>query len=119
MSCLRFMAVVLGVLGVCALVGCSAPDRVVIDKLVSLDDGHLTAWKLDPGTYKVEMTASTDGASVRWMGCSCPGSGETKAYSTICELKETGQLIVENPSRFGMGAGTTVTVKVTRIGRKS
>ena len=99
--------------------GCSAilPDEVVIDKLVSLKDGYGTAWKLDPGTYKVELTASDDGVVVKWIGSSCPASGVVTNYSTICELTQTGQMSVDNPSAFGMGAGSTVTVKVTKLAR--
>ena len=114
----RFVLLVMTLLGVGALVGCAAPNRVVIDTQVALADGQSHAWKFEPGTYKVDMTASTDGATVTWVGCSCPGSGETKAYSTTCELKETGQLLVVNPSTFGTSAGTTVTIKVTRIGAR-
>ena len=91
-------------------------EKVVVDSLEGLDDGLFKAWKLDPGTYKVEMTASGDGASVKWVGSSCPGSEQTSEYSTVCEMKQTGQLIVENPTSFGAGASTTVTLKVTRIG---
>ncbi len=99
-------------------VGCvgGASDEVVVDELESIEDGHFVAWKLDPGTYKVELTASGDGATVKWVGSSCPGSAVTNEYSVTCEMTQTGQLIVENPSTFGRGAGTTVTVKVTRIG---
>lgn len=90
-------------------------DEVVVDELESVEDGQFVAWKLDPGTYKVELTASGDGAIVKWVGSSCPGSDETKNYSVTCEMTQTGQLIVENPAAAGMGATTTVTVKVTRV----
>lgn len=88
---------------------------MVIDELESLKDGQFVAWKLDPGTYKVEMTASEDGTAVKWEGAPCPPSGQTKHLSTICELKQTGQIVVENPTALGLGSGTTVTVKVTRL----
>lgn len=83
-------------------------DEVVADTLDALDEGESWAWKLDPGTYKVEMTASDDGASVKWVGSSCPGSDETAQYSTVCEMKQTGQFIIENSA----GSSTTVTLKI-------
>lgn len=61
------------------------------------------------------MTASGDGATVKWVGSGCPGSEVEKQYSVACEMTQTGQLIVENPSTFGMGATTTVTIKVTKL----
>jgi len=94
---------------------CGPSERVVYNELKSLSDGQFVAIKIEPGTYKVEITASHDGVSIRWEGASCPGSGETKNYSTTCEFKQTGQLIVENPTVLAMGAGTTATIKVTRI----
>ena len=86
-----------------------------MDSLESLSDGEFKAWKLDPGMYKVEMTASGDGANVKWVGSSCPGSGQTTEYSSICEMKQTGQFIIENPTTLGMGAASTVTIKITNL----
>lgn len=102
------------------VVGCGSggseaePDEVVVDELESIEDGLFVAWKLDPGTYKVELTASGDGAVVKWVGSSCPGSGETKTYSITCEMTQTGQLILENPTG-GTEGTTTVTVNITRV----
>ena len=105
-------------LAVCAA-GCGGDSQptetVVLDSLEALKDGEFKAWKLDPGTYKVELTASGDGAAVKWVGSTCPGADETAEYSVTCEMKQTGQLIIENPTGFGIGATTTVTVKVTQI----
>lgn len=93
------------------------PDVVVVDQIENLKDGYSHSWKLDPGTYKAEMTATGDGATVEWIGSSCPTSDATNSYSITCEMTQTGQLVVANPSAFGMGAGATVTVKVTKLGQ--
>lgn len=91
-------------------------DEVVADELVSIEDGHFNAFKLDPGTYKVELTASGDGVIVKWVGSSCPGADrQTKTYSITCEMTQTGQLVLENPTALGTGATTTVTVKITSV----
>lgn len=92
-------------------------DVVVLDKLEWLKDGEQYAFKLDPGTYKVDMTASGDGASFEWVGSSCPGSGQTKSFSSMCELTSTGQLLIKNPTTLGLGDPVSVTVKVIRLGR--
>jgi len=100
--------------------GCAPSDVVVLDKIESIADGHGFAWKLDPGTYKVDLTASNDGVTIKFIGCSCPGaSQQTQTFSTICELTQTGQVAIDNPSMFGTGPGSTVTVKITRLGRSA
>jgi hypothetical protein len=96
--------------------GDEATDEVVVDEMQSIEDAHFAAYKLDPGTYKVELTASGDGATVKWVGSSCPGAPkQTSSYTVTCEMMQTGQLVIENPSGFGAGSGTTVTVKITRV----
>lgn len=93
-------------------------DSVVVDELEILADGASKIYKLDPGSYKVEMTASNDGAQVRWVGASCGSSGQVTDLETACSLDKTGQLVVENPTEFGQGASTSVTIKVTKLGRE-
>jgi len=94
-------------------------DVVIVDDLKILKDGEEWSFKLDAGTYKVELTASGDGASVSWVGSSCPGSGPraVQTFSTICEMPGTGQLLVRNPSSFGMGQSVSITLKVTKLAR--
>ena len=90
-----------------------------MDRFEWLKDGEQWAFKLDPGTYKIALTASGDGAAVEWVGSSCPGSGPTatKSFETICELSSTGQLLVKNPTVFGAGAAVSITLKVTKLAR--
>jgi hypothetical protein len=98
--------------------GCAPSDTVIVDRMESLKDGTGVSFKLDPGTYKVDVTASNDGVTVKFIGSSCPGAEkETQNFSTICELTQTGQVTIDNPSTFGAGSGSTVTVKITKLGR--
>ena len=92
------------------------PDVVIVDYHDWLKDGASVSWKLDPGRYKIEMTANGDGCSLEWAGGTCPGTKETHAYSVLCEMAQTGQVIVTNPTTFGLGASSSVTVKITRLG---
>ena len=89
-------------------------EKVIVNEMRALSDGESVAYKLRPGVYALDFTAS-DGASAEWVGASCPASGEVKVFNTICELKQDGQLIVKNPTVWGNGATSSVTIKVTRI----
>jgi hypothetical protein len=101
-----------------AVAGCDTlGDKVVVDELVVLKDGCSRTFKLEPGSYRLELTASDDGASVEWIGGSCPPTGEMKSLTSLCRLNSTGQLIVKNPSALGLGASTSCTIKVTKLGR--
>lgn len=90
-------------------------DVVVIDWANWLKDGESVFWKLDQGKYKLDLTASGDGVDVEWVGAGCPGAKETRNYSVICQLNQTSQLIVKNPTAFGLGASSSVTVKVVKL----
>jgi hypothetical protein len=91
------------------------PDRVVVDWSNWLDDGASISWKLDPGTYRLELTANEDGVTAEWVGGRCPKTQPTREISMTCEMSSTGQLVVSNPTTFGMGAHVSTTVKVTKI----
>jgi hypothetical protein len=91
-------------------------DVVVVDFHDWIKDGGSSSWALQPGRYKLEMTASGDGASIEWVGCTCPGSkAATTGYSVICDMPQLGQLIVTNPTSFGTGPSVSATVKVTKL----
>jgi hypothetical protein len=55
----------------------------------------------------------------RWsgIGTSCPGTRQTGSYSSVCELAQTGHVIVTNPTALGLGADVSVTVKITKLAR--
>ena len=102
------------VIAVTTLLSACSRDTVVVDEMKALADGESIAYKLGPGVYRLDFTAS-DGASAEWVGASCPASGEVKVYSSLCELKQDGQLIIKNPTVWGNGATSSVTIKLTRI----
>lgn len=82
---------------------------------MDLKDNESHVWKLDAGSNKVEMTASDDGAQVRWVVASCGASGQAMDLRAACRLESTEQLIAEKPTEFAMGTSVSVTVKVTRV----
>lgn len=88
---------------------------VVVDEHKLLKDGESWAWHLTDGNYGLELTAS-DGVTVEWLGGNCPKTEPMLQLTTACRLSQDGQLIIRNPTIFGLGPGATVTVKVTRSG---
>ena len=97
--------------------GALSIDVVVYDKLKILEDGQsLSIGPLDAATYRLELTASGDGAAVEWIGGNCRGTNETRGHTEECDLRQTGQVQVINPTTFGMGKSSSVTVKITKLG---
>lgn len=94
-----------------------ATDRVVLNDFVTLNDGASTTYKVPAGTYRLELTATNDGATARWYGALCQAApSETTVFDSNCTLVHDAQLKVENPTFFGLGRSTSVTVKLTRVG---
>lgn len=91
-------------------------DQVLVDWHGSLKDGERISWKLPAGSYRLELTASNDGDTVEWLGSNCPATQPMTSLSTSCQMSSDGQLIVTNPTTFGLGAASMTTVKVTRVG---
>jgi len=95
-------------------------DRVVLNDFGTIGEGESRAYRIETaGIYRLEMTASKDGAGVEWVGETCQGVREAKSFNGICEYRSEGQIVISNPTTFGMGSDTTVTVKVTKIARAS
>jgi hypothetical protein len=92
-------------------------DKVVVDYSNWLADGASVSWKLDPGNYKLELTANGDGATAEWVGAGCPKTQPMRELTMTCEVPRTGQLVITNPTTFGLGAKVSVTVKLTRLAR--
>jgi len=92
-------------------------DKVIVEDLIVLEDGGQRIFKLDPGTYKLELTSSGDGASVQWVGASCPTTDETTSLTTVCKYSQIGQVIVSNPTSLGLGQPISITLKLTRLAR--
>jgi hypothetical protein len=89
---------------------------VVLDELRMVEDGGSFAVKLEPGTYKLELTSHAE-VSIAWIGASCPGTNTAKTFSNICEMAATGQLVIKNPTLLGLGPTASVTAKMTRLAR--
>jgi len=104
--------------GLVLAVSCGgAKDKTIADELVTLRDGQQWSYKLEPGRYRLESTATGDGVSVEWLGADCPAIGERRTTTSLCELTRTGQVVVTNPTLFGLGASSSVTIKVTKLAK--
>ncbi len=92
-------------------------DQIITDDSKVLDDGAGITLKLEPGKYKLEMTANNDGADIEWVGGSCPRTQPMREATMTCEMPRQGQLVITNPTVFGLGKQVSVTVRVTKLAR--
>lgn len=113
---------ILAVLGLVMVVGglllwgaASSAPTVLVNDLDIIPDGKSRVWVVPKGTHHVEITATGDGASVKWTGAECVDAKETHLYDTTCTLTRDAQVEVGNPTVFGLGADTSVNVKITRL----
>ena len=110
--------VLLGKNGRTALAQKIVGDIVVVDRYDVLQDGYRQSWKLEPGMYRVELTANGDGVTVDWVAADCSkATFQTQSFSGVCELSGTGQLVIMNPTLFGLGQASNVSTKITRLAR--
>ena len=92
-------------------------DRVVVEWSDWLKDGAAVSWKLEPGNYRLELTANNDGVTAEWVGGGCPKTQPMREITMTCEMSRAGQLVITNPTTFGLGAAVSTTVKVTKLAR--
>ncbi|HWZ91339.1 MAG TPA: hypothetical protein VNW92_20900 [Polyangiaceae bacterium] len=90
-------------------------QTVLFERFDTIADGASNAYKVPAGTYRLQMTSTSDGASVAWVGGSCAGSRKTTVFDANCALQQDGQLEIGNPSHLGLGAPISVTLKVIRL----
>ena len=103
------------------LVGCGGGGddgrTVVVSESQTLTEGAHLSYTLPAGTYAAEITSSNNGTVVSWVGGSgtgCNASAEVKTYTSTCALSIQGQLLILNPTTFGLGGSEIVSIKVTR-----
>lgn len=95
---------------------------VVLNDAKILKDGEMASWKIEPGNYRLELTASGEGVEFEWIGSSCVAASEVKQLNTQCKLERQGQLVVRNRpilgldlGRFNVGSALSVTIKIEEI----
>jgi hypothetical protein len=90
----------------------------VIDWSGFLNDGAARSWRLPRGAYALQLSANNDGATVEWPGSdNCIWKTEPMLrFGQRCQIvSDTGQLVVTNPTTFGLGKAVSVTVRVLRL----
>ena len=93
--------------------GSDSNSIVVYNDVKTISEGQQLSVILPPGTYKADISSSNHGVVVSWVGGDCPTSNETKAISATCTLTIKGQLLILNPTTFGLGGDEITTIKVT------
>jgi hypothetical protein len=74
-----------------------------------LNDGNRVSWSLNQGNYEIEAKVraadgSRHGVTVAWVGGSgCRDESEAQQLQSRCTIENTGSVIIENPTTFGMG----------------
>ncbi|WP_404367191.1 hypothetical protein ACIHQR_00735 [Corallococcus coralloides] len=97
----------------------SAGDRTtttpvtVVRKLKSqpllLNDGNRMSFSLNQGHYEIEAQVRSSGGSrhgitLSWVGgVNCQDLGEAQQLRSQCTIENTGSVILENPTTFGLG----------------
>ena len=95
--------------------GGGSEPQTVVDAQKSLAEGTQLSYALKAGTYTAHITSSNNGVEVSWVGGSnCNSSSETKSYSGSCVLPATGQLVIVNPTVFGLGGAEIITVQLVK-----
>jgi len=95
---------------------CSKPDETIFENRAALRSGEGRAFNLQPGSYKLDLSAAGGVVSVEWIGGECPRVDSTRSLSTTCRIDREGQLVIRNTK---IGAGDIdLTVKVVRLGRE-
>lgn len=81
-----------------------------------MKSGARMSWPMPPGTYRVHLTASGNGAIVTWVGASCASGGQRSSYDVTCDVGASAQLVIENPSTCAVcdDRPTSVSLSVTR-----
>jgi hypothetical protein len=90
-------------------------DQVIVNDSNVLKDGAGISLPLAPGHYRLEMTASSDGATAEFVGGNCGKTEATRQLDISCNMASQGQLVITNPTVFALGADVSVTVKVTKL----
>jgi hypothetical protein len=87
----------------------------VVSDTKTLVEGVQISYTLSAGTYMANITSSNNGVIVSWPGgINCQGSAETKAYSASCTFGAQGQIVISNPTTFGLGGSEIVTISISK-----
>jgi hypothetical protein len=76
----------------------------IVSETKTLVEGVQLSYTLSAGTYMANITSSNNGVIVSWPGgTNCQTSSETKVYSASCTFAAQGQIVISNPTTFGLG----------------
>lgn len=90
------------------------PQQIVA-RTATLAEGTQLSYTLAAGTYNANITASNNGVIVSWPGGNnCATSAETKVYSGTCTLSAQAQIVIINPTAFGLGGSEITTISITK-----
>lgn len=85
---------------------------VLFNETKTIKDGDALSYPLPSVDVSVEISASTNGVIVEWVGGNCATTTEVKTYKSSCWMAQQGQLKIANPVTTLTG-DETVTVRIT------
>ena len=95
--------------------------KIKADPLL-LNDGNRVSWSLNQGKYEIETkvrasNGSGHGVTVTWVGGSsdCKNEAESQEILSRCSIENTGSVVIENPSTFGMGPAADGVVAIYEV----
>lgn len=89
--------------------------EVLVNTTITLAEFNYISYTLDTGIYKVEVSSSNNGVTLNWSGSSnCSYNPENTLHNATCTMNQLGQLVVTNPSTWGLGGSEVVAIKITK-----
>lgn len=105
------LAICASVLSAC---GGGSSDRetvVLVNETATIPDGAFLTYTIPAVYASVEISASTNGVIVEWIGGGYAASAEVKTYKGSCGMAQQGQHKITNPATST--GDEVVTVKIT------
>lgn len=91
-------------------------SNIIFNEVRNIPEGNYLIVALPVSKYKAEISTSNKGVKVEWVGgLNCANSGEVKTYNDSCSMVQKGQIVITNPTTFGLGGDEIVTVKIIKI----
>ena len=89
---------------------------VVVNETKTIADGAGISYSLAAGSYSSNITSTPNGVTISWVGgSSCTNATvETTVYNSPCTMGQAGQLVITNPTTFGLGPSENVYIKLTK-----
>jgi hypothetical protein len=91
--------------------GCGGEEVIVVDQTMAIDDKTPKIWKVEPGSYRIDLNATGGGANLEFEGTSRAKVANSKVYGGTVLFVKAGEIKLSNSNP----EITNVTLKVVKI----